>query len=104
MTLGQLIETLEKVADKSQAVKLGFGRPHSYRGYYDQLAFEPKENVTVAEMLKDAKESLGETFMGYKGGYFTMDKYTDVWLANYGSCGEGIGPVLLSLMIGQDLR
>lgn len=104
MTLGELIEALERVQDKTQVVKLGFGEPHSYRGYYDQLAFEPKEGVTVGEMLKDAKASLGKTFSGYKGGDFQMDESTEVWIAHYGSTGESLGPTLLSLMIGQDLR
>lgn len=27
-----------------------------------------------------------------------MDKWTDVWLAEYGCCGESIGPILLQYM------
>ena len=100
MYLKELIETLEKV-DGDMVVPHGFGNPHSYRGYYDQLAFEPEENVTVGQMLKDAQDSLGKTFEGYKGGDFTMDEYTDVWLAEYGSCGEGLGPTLLSYMLRE---
>jgi len=40
MMLSDIIETLEKY-DPATIVPLGFGEPHSYRGYYDQLAFEP---------------------------------------------------------------
>ena len=100
MTLRDLIQTLEKYpADK--IVPHGFGQPHSYRGYYDQLAFEPMENVTVGAMLDDAKSALGKTFQGYKGGDYEMKAWTEVWLAHYGQCGEGIGPTLLRYMLGD---
>lgn len=68
---------------------------HSYRGYYRELAFEPGNNVTVAELLTGARACIGATFGGYKGGEYTMDGYTEVNLANYGSCGETIGEELL---------
>lgn len=97
MNLGKLIDQLKKY-NPSTKVKLGFGNPHSYRGYYEDLAFEPVENTTIGEMLEHAKSALGETFEGYKGGTYLMDKWTDVWLAQDGYCGEGIGPILLQYM------
>lgn len=99
MYLKELIEALE-AADQSHVCEMGFAHPHSYRGYYDQLAFEPARNVRVADMLDCAREALGATYEGYKGGDYTMGEYTDVWLAKYGCCGEGIGPVLLGYMLG----
>lgn len=101
MILSELIELLEK-EDPTQRVPLGFGRPHSYRGYYDELAFEPVENTTIGEMLADAKGALGKTYHGYKGGEYEMGPYTTCWLANYGDTGEGIGPVLLRYMLGKE--
>ncbi len=101
MYLSELIEVLEKWPNKEQRVPIGFTRPHSYRGYYEDLAFEPKANVTVQHMLDCAKSALGKTFSGYKGGDYTMGEYTDVWLAKYGNIGEGIGPVLLDYMLGN---
>lgn len=101
MTLQSLIEALER-APADRVVPFGFGRPHSYRGFYDELAFEPKENVTVGEMLADAKSAVGRTFQGYKGGDYTMDGWTHVWLAEYGCSGEGIGPTLLRYMLGTE--
>ena len=59
MILKELILTLQN-ADQDRIVPLGFHHPHSYRGYYDQLAFEPKEGVAVREMLRDAKSACGE--------------------------------------------
>ena len=61
MHLKQLIEALEKY-DAAQPVALGFGHPHSYRGYYDQLAFEPVNNTTVGEMLAAANSAMGTTY------------------------------------------
>ena len=99
MTLGELIEILQK-ADPDHVCKVGFGAPMSYRGYYDELAFEPAENVTVASMLKNARSALGGTFIGYKGGEFLMSEHTDCWLAHYGHTGETLGPALMRFMLG----
>ncbi len=100
MELCDLIATLE-ACDPDTRVPLGFGNPHSYRGCYDELAFEPVRNTTVGEMLTCAKESLGRSFSGYKGGEYTMTAYTGCWLAEHGRTGEGIGPVLLAYMTGH---
>lgn len=100
MTLGQLIARLEK-ADPNRTVPLGFGRPHSYRGYYDELAFDPVMNTTVGAMLKAAKSALGTIYPGWKGGEYKMESFTEVWLAKIGECGESIGPVLLDYMLGE---
>lgn len=100
MVLSELIAALEK-ADPEQIVPLGFADPHSYRGYYDQVAFSPRRPISVKEMLAAAKEALGSTYEGYKGGEYTMKEHTECWLAYYGECGESIGPVLLAYMLGQ---
>ena len=93
--LQDLIEFLEsQPADK--VVRFGFGSPMSYRGYYEDLAFDPAENVTIGSMLAHAKSALGQTFQGYKGGDYTMHEYTDCWIAEYGrSGGDKIGPTLM---------
>jgi len=101
VTLGELIEKLE-TAPQNRVLALGFRNPHSYRGYYDNLAFEPAENVPVSEMLNIARGCVGATFGGWKGGGYTMDAHTDVWLANLGDCGESIGPLFLGLMLANE--
>lgn len=99
-TLGALIAALE-AADQTHVAPMGFGEGMSYRGYYDELAFEPKPNVTVAEMLASAKACLEATFTGYKGGEYTMHDVTDVWISRYGCCdGDAIGPTLLAYLTG----
>lgn len=98
MTLKQLIKLLE-MYDPTTRVRHGFSHPHSYRGFYEQLAFEPDEHVTVGSMLADAKSALGTVFEGYKGGQFCMDQDTNVWLASYGSSGEAMTESVVRYMI-----
>lgn len=100
MTLSELITELES-RDPAQVLPLGFTNPHSYRGYYECLAFEPARGVTVGAMLADARRALGRVFTGYKGGRFEMHEYTNVYLARYGNTGEGLGPTLLALLLGD---
>lgn len=100
MYLSGLIAFLE-ARDPSIVVPVGFHHPHSYRGDYFCLAFEPVESVTVGSMLACAKSALGQTYEGYKGGEYTMREYTDVYLSEYGTTGEEIGPILLRYMVGE---
>ena len=100
MYLVELITFLEK-CDPAIVVPVGFQEPHSYRGDYFKLAFEPAINVTVGSMLACAREALGSTYQGYKGGDYKMTKYTEVHIALYGQTGEEIGPILLSYMMGK---
>lgn len=103
MVLGELIEALEEKfnQDPGYVAKLGFAYPHSYRGFYDALAFEPVENIGVYEMLSEAQSALGKTFEGYKGGDFLMGSYSEVYLAEYGNVGEEIGPTFLRFILNQ---
>lgn len=98
MLLNELIKTLE-AADQTLVLPDGFDSPHSYRGYYAELAFEPAHNITVGDMLAAARDALGSTYQGYKGGDYKMTAYTDCWLAEYSCMGETIGPLLLRLML-----
>lgn len=100
MTLGQLIEQLEKMSSDSGVIcstdtSMVFTTFDSYRGYYDDLAlgyiakdyYEEKKDDeihTVKDFLAEAKSCLGKTFYGWKGGKFIMDKNTPLWVANSG--------------------
>lgn len=100
--LGDIIATLEQFP-REQVVPLGWGRgsAHSYRGFYEDLAFSPRRNVTVGEMLDEARSAVGKTFSGWKGGEYEMDTFVSCWLALSGdSSGDGIGPAMLALMLG----
>lgn len=97
MFLKDLIEWLEK-QDATATVPYGFGAPDSYRGYYEDLAFAPAQNVTFGSMLENARYAMGRTFQGYKGGDFTMGEFTDCWIAEYGTSeGDKIGPTMCNL-------
>lgn len=89
MDLGELIKWLEGQPSDAEVMD-GFGSPHSDRGSYEDLAFEPVGTTTIGEMLTHARSAMGKTFSGYKGGDFTMNEYTTVKIGHWGSCGEEI--------------
>lgn len=100
MTLGQLIEQLEKMNPESGVIcstdtSMVFTTFDSYRGYYEDLAlgyvakdyYEEKKDGeihTVKDFLEEAKSCLNKKFYGWKGGEFVMDADTPLWVANSG--------------------
>lgn len=104
MELRRMIEMLE-AADPAMVVPNGFRNPHSYRGYYDDLAFEPAKNITVGEMLEAARSAEGATYQGWKGGDYTMHGYSDCWLSVEGECsGDTISAMLLGYILDEAER
>jgi hypothetical protein len=100
LTLGGLIAELEKVPADTQVVIDRGGRlhePHSYRGYYSDLAFHTGDGATSAgELLAVCRGALGSVYEGYKGGDFTMDDDTPLWISSYGSA-SGVAVVSASM-------
>jgi hypothetical protein len=88
-TLGDLINWLEK-QDPFLWVPDGFSEPHTDRGDYSELAFNPESLARIGEMLTQAKSAVGETFEGWKGGDFQMSERTPVYIGHFGECGEPI--------------
>jgi hypothetical protein len=92
MSLGTLIDALtHRPRDEEVRFDFGYMVPQglgSYRGYYYHLALGYKENATVrvADLLKELRAAVGQTFEGYKGGDFTMSRDTPIWVANYSEC------------------
>lgn len=87
MTLGKLIARLNELPPSTLVEALG--TPHSYRGYYSDLAFEPGVGQQFASRaLEVARSALGEVFEGYKGGDYMMTGDAPVWIASYGYCGR----------------
>jgi hypothetical protein len=97
MNLEQIIKFLEEL-NQDGVVPFGFGEPDSFRGYYEDVAFEPVKDAKISDMLKHAKSAMNATFTGYKGGEFTMSEYTDCWISIYGSScdADKIGSTLLN--------
>lgn len=98
MTLIELIEIL-KNQPLDKVVPVGIGNPGSYRGYYSEIAFELIENVSVYEMLTSVESCIGRTFEGYKGGKYTMEKYTCAYLASDGQTGEELNKLSLYFLL-----
>jgi hypothetical protein len=88
MKLIDLIELLEKFPTDMRVAQ-GFGNPHSWRGSYDELAFEPVDDTTVGEMLAEARSAIGQTYTGWKGGDFLMTLGTPVNIDYVGRWSDG---------------
>lgn len=84
MSLGELVEALELLDAETKVC--GFGEPHSYRGYYADIAFEPSnECITAIELRRKVKGCVGQTFHGWKGGDYEMVDATRVWISEVGT-------------------
>lgn len=110
LTLGQIIEKLEKCGlthgDKNEPkqVDYDFGTAvptslDSWRGIYSELALGYRlsgydndddhfAHATAENLLSELKSAIGKEFEGWKGGEFTMDENTPVWVANAGNSGN----------------
>ena len=96
LTLGGLIEGLigneglrVAVHGRSDGAFLlwgGLGKPDSYRGFYEDLAFPvwQEGTQTTDELLTICKNAIGETYYGYKGGEYLMDEEAPLWIAEDG--------------------
>lgn len=71
-----------------EGTKNGIGNPHSYRGYYSDLAFEiSTEPKTLSKTLEMVTGCLECCFGGWKGGEFIMKENTPLWIAEQGCSG-----------------
>ena len=92
LSLGELILKLEAVKNKNLLVYYDdkkFAPTNSFlswRGSYRELAmdYEKTASYTVKDILEAAKETIGKTLGGYKGGDYLMGKNTPIWVANWG--------------------
>jgi len=89
MSLGELASTLAATPDLPVRVDfgsgpVGVGDIGSYRGYYSDLAIEPGGDLSSHDLSKWLTAAVGQTFVGYKGGDFTMSRMTPVWVSSYG--------------------
>lgn len=89
MTLGKMISRLKEM--HSIARVEGLECPHSYRGYYEDLTFQPTGSfMRVEELLDLCHSAMGKAYEGYKGGTYVMGEHTPVWVAYYGNTGKRI--------------
>jgi hypothetical protein len=93
MSLGDIRRALSAVPGTTPVVLDTGGHPgdvDSYRGYYERLAIAQGDPITAAEFVKVLDDADGSTFMGYKGGEYTMHSGTFVHVAEYGDCGRAV--------------
>jgi hypothetical protein len=87
MNLSELIARLAVLPSSLRIVFLH--QPHSYRGYYERLAFEIDESrqMAVSEALDLCRALVGTEMSGYKGGTYRIGDKTLIHLAHYGETG-----------------
>lgn len=102
MTLEELIDALRFIP-ASTPVEYGFGSPHSWRGSYSELAFQPVRKTTVGAMQIHAQSALYATFTGYKGGTYRMDPDTPVHIQTHDGCDDDdeLTALLLEKMVPE---
>lgn len=93
MTIGDAVAEQEK-HDSRMPMRYEDGKypylAHSYRGFYEDLAFEDGEGgetsiaTTVGDLLAELRRAWGAIFQGYKGGEFPMKDTTPIWRSEYG--------------------
>jgi hypothetical protein len=100
ISLGGLITMLER-RDSTDSVYFDFCHlvptsVASYRGYYDHLAldYEAGRSETVAGLLQTLRAAVGGKYDGYKGGTYTMDMETPIWVSAWG---ESSGTAIVGL-------
>ena len=94
MNLGQLREVFDNMEDKSFVFTEGFYTPHSYRGYYNELAFEPAANNQVRDIQEALEQAYTDAFTGYKGGTYEYSSTTSCHLSWIGEAGDETGDKL----------
>ena len=88
MKLSQLFSIFLEMTDTSFVFSQGFDTPHSYRGYYTELAFQPAEDIKLHDIIKSLDRAYIEVFEGYKGGDYKYNMTTACHLAWIGNCTE----------------
>lgn len=107
LTLGELLEKLEaiepdyetydkKIAPKHVYFNYGSLVPtdfDSWRGVYAEIAIGyglrgydgDAELTTLADFTQKVRDAIGSTYEGWKGGEYTMNESTPVWIDNSGN-------------------
>ena len=110
LSLGEMLLKLEPILERKDKIIEKYGteptviydfgklfptKIDSWRGSYSELALDYKDidnediqPMTITEFVKMLKSAIGFTYIGYKGGEFTMNKNTPVWVSNYGHSSE----------------
>ncbi len=87
--LGDFLDML-RMADPEALIPLT--SPHSYRGYYSDLALEPTPGapIKVWQLINQLSDVIDTELTGYKGGEFLMSADTPIWVSHYGTTGSAL--------------
>ena len=90
MNLKEFKQQIEQ-AKTGKAFDYGISEPFSWRGSYNEVAFEILEQPTTREeILVNIQKAYEGTFYGYKGGDYTYNDYTDIHFEeDYGAWSDG---------------
>jgi hypothetical protein len=99
MNLGDIKRIVDSWQDDDFEFDDGFERPHSYRGYYNEVSFERLSGrVTVAQIKSDIDRALAETFCGWKGGEYSYWFDTPAHLSDEGCAYDDDGTAMEQLI------
>jgi hypothetical protein len=88
LTLGELADALDALPPNLPIPCLC--APHSYRGWYEHIAFEVGTPSLARDVAALVRAQIGARHHGYKGGTYTMTRDTPVWLASRGELGRRV--------------
>ena len=78
MELKEFKQQIEQ-AEVGKTFDYGISEPFSWRGSYNEVAFEILEQpMTREELLANIEKAYTGVFYGYKGGEYTYEDYTEV--------------------------
>ncbi len=94
---------LSQLRDADPEATIPLANPHSYRGYYSDLALEPVNGapIKVWQLINQLSDVIDTELTGYKGGEFMMSADTPIWVANHGCTGAalvGFDPRTLTIL------
>lgn len=83
---------LSQLRDADPEATIPLANPHSYRGYYSDLALEPTPGapIKVWQLINQLSDVIDTELTGYKGGEFLMSADTPLWVAHYGCTGQAL--------------
>lgn len=88
--LGDLKAVLRAI-DEDVLLDFGFSDPHSYRGMYDCVSFEPSPSRPTKDLVQEVFKALQDTYTGWKGGEFNYTENTPVFFTYEGCVEDGVG-------------
>jgi hypothetical protein len=106
-TLGFLLSILTEINDPLKQCKHGFSEPHPWYVCSKDIAFEPKKNATVGEMIDCINHAINPTttFIDRRGNVqsYTINSTAHIDYHNSMSCREMLDDLLdeLSLLINS---